>query len=103
MYKRQGRAAPESLTPRHLFELIGTQALLLNPLLTPLAVWGFIAALRRRTVPMDGLWLISAVTVPFGAYLILHSLHAGVQGHWPAPLYPGLAILAARTADMPLA
>jgi hypothetical protein len=97
--KQFGRAAPENLTPRHLLELMASQAFLLNPLITPLALAGVIAAFSRRTASLDGRWLIVAVTLPFSAYLVIHSLHAGVQGHWPAPLYPGLAILAAEALD----
>jgi hypothetical protein len=33
-------------------------------------------------------------------YLFLHSLHAGVQAHWPAPLYPVAALLAASAAEV---
>ncbi len=97
--KQFGRAAPDSLTPRHLMELLVSQAFLLNPLITPLALAGLFSALSRRAAPLDGRWLIVAVTLPFSAYLVIHSLHAGVQGHWPAPLYPGLAVLAAEALD----
>jgi hypothetical protein len=97
--KQFGRAAPEGFTPRHLFELISSQAMLFNPLLAPLMVIGARQAVRLRRSPLDGRWLIICVTVPFGAYLVLHSLHAGVLGHWPAPLYPGLAVLAAAASE----
>ena len=97
--KQFGRAAAERFTPQHLLELIGTQFLLINPLMAPFALSGVWLAISRRTRPLDGLWLLAAVTLPFAAYLAVHSLHAGVQGHWPAPLYPGLAILAAVAAQ----
>ena len=97
--KQFGRVAAESLTPRHLVELIASQFMLLNPLVAPLAIAGFGAGLDRRREPMDGRWLIVAVTIPFSAYLVIHSLHAGVQGHWPAPLYSGLSILAADAVN----
>ena len=97
--KQFGRAAAERFTPVHLIELIGTQFLLLNPLIAPFALSGLGEAIRRRTRDLDGLWLLASVTLPFAGYLALHSLHAGVQGHWPAPLYPGLAILAAVAAQ----
>jgi 4-amino-4-deoxy-L-arabinose transferase-like glycosyltransferase len=96
--KQFGRAAAERFTPGHLIELVASQLVLLNPLLTPLAMAGVVAAVARRRLGLDGQWLLVAVTLPFAAYLALHSLHAGVQGHWPAPLYPGLAILAAIAA-----
>jgi 4-amino-4-deoxy-L-arabinose transferase-like glycosyltransferase len=97
--KQFGRAAAERFTPQHLLELIGTQLLLINPLMAPFALSGVWLAISRRTRPLDGLWLLAAVTLPLAAYLAVHSLHAGVQGHWPAPLYPGLAILAAVAAQ----
>ena len=97
--KQFGRAAADRFTPRHLLELIGTQFLLINPLMAPFALAGLRRAVARRVLPLDGRWLLAAVTLPFAAYLVLHSLHAGVQGHWPAPLYPGLALLAALAAE----
>jgi hypothetical protein len=97
--KQFGRAAPEGFTPAHLIELISSQAMLFNPLLTPLMVIGARQALKLRGAPLGGPWLILCVTAPFGAYLVLHSLHAGVLGHWPAPLYPGLAVLAAAASE----
>jgi hypothetical protein len=36
-----------------------------------------------------------ALSVPFIAYLVVHSLHDRVQAHWPAPLFPMLSICAA--------
>ena len=96
--KQFGRAAPDQLTLKHVVELIASQAILLNPLLTPLAVAGVGLGLQKRGRPLDGRWMLTAFTLPFAAYLIVHSLHAGVQGHWPAPLYPGLSVLAASAA-----
>jgi hypothetical protein len=37
-----------------------------------------------------------ATSLPFLAYLLFHSLHGGVEGNWPAPLYAALAWVAAR-------
>lgn len=96
--KQFGRAAPDHLTLKHVAELIATQAVLLNPFLTLFAISGIRLGLQNRIRPLDGLWMLTAFTLPFAIYLVVHSLHAGVQGHWPAPLYPGLSVLAAAAA-----
>jgi hypothetical protein len=38
-------------------------------------------------------------SLPFAAYLVLHSLHDRVQAHWPVPLYAAAALLAALAAE----
>ncbi|MDQ2859165.1 MAG: glycosyltransferase family 39 protein [Pseudomonadota bacterium] len=96
--KQFGRIAPSHLAPRYLGEFLLTQALLLNPLIA-----GFLVrALATRGKP-DRLgatiWPFVATTAPFVAYLAFHSLHDRVQAHWPAPVYPALAIIAAVGAD----
>jgi hypothetical protein len=40
-----------------------------------------------------------AVAAPFAVYLLVHSLHDRVQGHWPAPIFGSLAICAAAAFD----
>jgi hypothetical protein len=99
--KQFGRVAPKGFTPSHLIELIVVEFVLLNPLISIFAGRGVVQSLRRSGPP-DGpdLSLLLSVSAPFAGYLVLHSLHARVEAHWPAPLYPGLAILAAAAADM---
>lgn len=88
--KQFGRVAPRGWSARYLPELLVAQVLLLNPALAL-----FLAKRRAR----DGEFAVFvAVSLPFAAYLILHSLHDRVQAHWPAPLYPAAAILAAFAA-----
>ena len=88
--KQFGRARPEGFAPQFLGKLALDQLLLLNPLIAI-----FIGlAIRRRAA-----WPVLAVSAPFAAYLVFHSLHDAVQGQWPAPLYPLLAIAAAAAAD----
>jgi len=94
--KQFGRVAPGRLAPQFLLELIAGQILLLNPVIAWFAgrgLWDW-----RKRVGGD-LTIIVATSVPFAAYLVLHSLHDRVQAHWPAPLYPGLAICAALAAE----
>jgi Dolichyl-phosphate-mannose-protein mannosyltransferase len=99
--KQFGRVAPGRLAPQFLLELIAGQILLLNPPIAWFAgrgLWNW-----RKRVGGD-LTLIVATSAPFTIYLVLHSLHDRVQAHWPAPLYPGLAICAALAAEaVPLA
>ncbi len=90
--KQFGRVAAHRFSFRYLPELLLTQALLLNPVL--------VAFLVRWRPSLDrGAELFLASSLPFAAYLALHSLHDRVQAHWPAPLYPAAAILEAMAAS----
>jgi 4-amino-4-deoxy-L-arabinose transferase-like glycosyltransferase len=91
--KQFGRIAPHRLAPRYLLEFLVTEALLLNP---ALAV--FLARLRRGETLAEA-WPFLATSLPFVAYLLAHSLHDRIQAHWPAPVYPALALCAAFAAD----
>ena len=94
--KQFGRVAPGRIAPQFLAELILGQILLLNPAIAWFAGKGL---WRWRKRPGGDLTLIVATSAPFAVYLVLHSLHDRVQAHWPAPLYPGLAICAAMAAE----
>lgn len=98
--KQFGRAVPEGFSPRHLPELLATQFVLLNPVIALFGARGMGQALRK---PGDDVaatrFLLAATCLPFMVYLVLHSLHAQVQGQWPAPLYPAIAVLAALGAQ----
>jgi 4-amino-4-deoxy-L-arabinose transferase-like glycosyltransferase len=91
--KQFGRIAPHRFEPRYLAEFVATQALLLNPLISVFLARGGKGAWRG----MGLLWFTSA---PFLGYLALHSLHDRVQAHWPAPVYPSMAMLAAASAAL---
>jgi 4-amino-4-deoxy-L-arabinose transferase-like glycosyltransferase len=81
--------------PLKLPEFIATQFGLLNPLV---AIFVGLAALqwhRQRNIAM----LLWSAT-PLVAYLAFHALHQQVQGNWPAPIYPTLAIAAAAAAGI---
>jgi 4-amino-4-deoxy-L-arabinose transferase-like glycosyltransferase len=106
--KQFGRVAPHGFKPLGPLSFLVVLVLLSNPLTTPFLARTLRARLLRgggggREVgaPVESaafdLVLVSAV--PFFAYLCLHSLHAEVEAHWPAPLYPTLAILAAAGAQ----
>jgi len=96
--KQFGRVAPHGFKPLGPLSFLVVLALLSNPLTTPFLV----RSVRTRLAWGRGLDLIVISAIPFFAYLCLHSLHAEVEAHWPAPLYPTLAILAAAGVDGPL-
>jgi 4-amino-4-deoxy-L-arabinose transferase-like glycosyltransferase len=98
--KQFGRAAPEPLRLGHVPEFLVTQFFLLNPLVAVFCARGVVQAFadaRRGAPPRSALAIASAL--PFLVYLLVHSLHARVQGHWPAPVYAPLALCAAVAAE----
>ena len=94
--KQFGRVEASRFAPRYLGEFIAGQFVLLNPAVAILASVGVVRAWKTR----DPIGMLAvATTLPFLAYLVLHSLHDRVQAHWPVPLYAGVALLAALTAQ----
>src|SRR5271156_5982491 len=95
--KQFGRVPPHGFAPRYLLEFLGSQIGLMNPLIAVAAALG--SARRTSTQPdREARGLLLATVAPAAAYFFVHALHDRVQGNWPAPLYPALAILAARGA-----
>jgi 4-amino-4-deoxy-L-arabinose transferase-like glycosyltransferase len=88
--KQFGRVAGSGLQPLWLLKLVFDQFVLLNPIVA--IFLGF--AVRRRAA-----WPLLAIGAPFALYLVIHSLHDAVQGQWPAPLYPLVAIAASAAAE----
>jgi 4-amino-4-deoxy-L-arabinose transferase-like glycosyltransferase len=91
--KQFGRIAPSHFAPGHLATFLAAQVLLINPLIAMFLARG-LASPRTKTL----LTPLIATSAPFIAYLLVHSLHDSVQAHWPAPVYPALAICAAVAA-----
>jgi 4-amino-4-deoxy-L-arabinose transferase-like glycosyltransferase len=109
--KQFGRVAPHGFKPLGPPSFLVVLILLSNPLTTPFLLRALRPYLRfgrakaaddRSDGQVSGLDLVVISAAPFFAYLCLHSLHADVEAHWPAPLYPTLAILAAAGANGPL-
>ncbi len=97
--KQFGRIAPGHLTARYVPELLGSQIGLMNPLIAVFAGLAILVALKRRATPdTPALRFLVALVAPLVLYMLAHALHDRVQGNWPAPIYPTLALLAAAAA-----
>jgi 4-amino-4-deoxy-L-arabinose transferase-like glycosyltransferase len=98
--KQFGRVAPHGVSLGHVAELIGVQILVFTPLMAVYAALGVRQGWRERSRP-EAVQLILpvATSAPFAVYLLVHSLHDRVQGHWPVPLFGALAICAAVAAE----
>jgi 4-amino-4-deoxy-L-arabinose transferase-like glycosyltransferase len=94
--KQFGRVAPHGVSPAHVAEFLGAQFLLLTP---PIAIFAGLGVMRGWRTGAVNLRLPIAVSAPFALYLLVHSLHDRVQGHWPVPLFGALAICAAVAAE----
>lgn len=98
--KQFGRVAAHGLSPGHLAEFLGVQFLLFTPLMAIYALKGLGQGWRERgDAGAVHLMLPLASSAPFAAYLLVHSLHDRVQGHWPVPLFAALAICGAVAAE----
>ncbi|MBU4433000.1 MAG: glycosyltransferase family 39 protein, partial [Alphaproteobacteria bacterium] len=98
--KQFGRVAASGLSSTYLPELLISQFLLINPMIAIYAVRGVRLGWRGRAAPVSvHLLLLVATSAPFVAYLLLHSLHDRVQGHWPVPVYASLVICAVVAAE----
>jgi 4-amino-4-deoxy-L-arabinose transferase-like glycosyltransferase len=94
--KQFGRVGAGRFAPHFVGELLAAQFLLLNPLIAVLAGAGAARAWKSKE-PIGRMALLTSL--PFAAYLLVHSLHDRVQAHWPVPLYAGAALLAALAAE----
>jgi 4-amino-4-deoxy-L-arabinose transferase-like glycosyltransferase len=96
--KQFGRVAATHLAPGHLAEFGATQMLLVNPLLAVFLLRRPPGVRGARGAGDVDLLAFVATSAPFVFYLVIHSLHDRVQAHWPAPVYPALAICSAAAA-----
>jgi 4-amino-4-deoxy-L-arabinose transferase-like glycosyltransferase len=80
-------------------DLLLVQFALINPII---AIFAAIAIGRfwrdRKAADVVPLTFLLALTSPLLLYLLFHSIHNRVQGNWPGPAYPALAIVAAVAA-----
>lgn len=99
--KQFGRVVATDYTLKYIGEYIGAVAGLLNPLVFILALVGTVALIKKTWERKPAASLLVTTILPFLVYLTLHSLHSRVQGNWPAPVYPTLAMCAAYAVSIP--
>jgi 4-amino-4-deoxy-L-arabinose transferase-like glycosyltransferase len=95
--KQFSRIEGAHVTAKYLLEFVISQPLLLNPLIFVFVVMGVAAWWRTRD--NTNLTLLIALPLPLMAYMLVHVFHDRIQGNWPAPVYPGLVLLAAIGAE----
>ena len=103
--KQFGRITDGHWTLRFAGEFLGAQFGLLNPLVAIFAAIAVVHLLKaeRRGQAWQGGHILLVVSAPLLVYMAFHSLHDRVQGNWPAPIYPALAMLGAAAASRPSA
>ena len=81
--------------------MLATYLALASPVIAVLAIAG-LYGVARSAIARRGSSdvLVSAVVLPMMAYFIIHALHDRVHFNWLAPVYPFLAICAARALDL---
>ncbi|WP_374575602.1 ArnT family glycosyltransferase [Phenylobacterium sp.] len=98
--KQFGRVTSGHFSPGHVAELLVAQTFLLNPMVASYAARGLAMPWRASTAARRAdLALPVLMIAPFAGYLLLHGLHASVQGHWPAPMFGPLVVCAAFAAE----
>ena len=95
-----GRARIEDFRPVFIAELIPSQVAFATPLVWILGAMGLYALLRRRAGTLPARVLISTTFWTIVVYFVWHSLHARVEAHWFAPVYPAFAVAAAVAAHL---
>ena len=94
-----GRVPPRPFNPLMIADYIGVQFLLLNPPIALFLGLGAAAWIARwDAYPRRAIGILLWTAIPLAAYMLVHSLHSQVQGHWLAPMYPTLALVAAAAA-----
>lgn len=97
--KQFGRVADAEWTLRFLFEFLGGQIGLMNPLTFVLVVAAIGLAWRNAGDGEDeSRKLLAALAAPLVAFFLFHSLHDRVQANWMAPLFPLFVLMAADAA-----
>ncbi|MGX1307357.1 4-amino-4-deoxy-L-arabinose transferase-like glycosyltransferase [Amorphus suaedae] len=100
--KQFGRVAGNHLDERFIPEFLLAEIGLIGPLMIPFLVLGTVGIVRESRRLNPGRWLLLLSSLPFLAYLLVHGLHDRVQGNWPAPLYPAVALISAEAASLAL-
>lgn len=95
--KQFGRVGDgDAIGVAYLGEFLGGQIALLSPVIALLAMVGLWQLLKEGLIKQSGRpLLIVAAVLPLATYFVFHALHGRVQGNWPGPIYPMLAVCAA--------
>jgi 4-amino-4-deoxy-L-arabinose transferase-like glycosyltransferase len=100
--KQFGRIGIDRFQALEFPEFIVVQFGLLNPLLALFLGLGVAMWFRRKPKgPHRGLGLLLATALPIVAFMAVHAFQEQIQGHWLAPVYPTLALVAAVAAADP--
>ncbi|MEO1745077.1 MAG: glycosyltransferase family 39 protein [Pseudomonadota bacterium] len=99
---QMGRAVRGAFSPSdlvHIPEFLAGQMGLMLPWLFFGCLWFLVAYARRQfgSVRAEASLLVWTA-VPTIAYFLIHALHSRIEGNWPWPLYPQLAVLGAYMA-----
>lgn len=97
--KQFGRVGEGAWRPTYMLEFLAAQFGLANPailVLAALSVRSAAGSLRRGGLSPEAFLL--ALSGPLVLYMFVHAFHARVQPNWTMPVYPTIAILAARAA-----
>lgn len=99
--KQFGRVGDgHTLGLHYLAEFLAGQLALLSPVIAILSVLGLWRCAKAAAGMHNAkALLIVASIVPLLSYFALHALHGRVQGNWPAPIYPMLALCAAMAVQ----
>jgi 4-amino-4-deoxy-L-arabinose transferase-like glycosyltransferase len=97
--KQFGRVTTGEFQPLKFPEFIATQFAVLNPLVAIFVGLTVVAWISRRTYAIGGIGLLIATALPLVVYMAFHSFHEQIQGHWLAPIFPTLAMVAAAAAE----
>jgi undecaprenyl-diphosphatase len=90
------QGAGDGFTLKHLGEFLGSQVLVLSPLVAGLLAWGLWVGIReglvRRREPYR---FLLAFATPVLCFYLLLGLQSKIQANWAAAAYPSLALATA--------
>ncbi len=100
--KQFGRIEDNRITLRYVGDFLASQFGLINPVIAIFAVIQILRMWKGSGVhARSPLVFLLALSSPLALYMLFHATHDRVQGNWPGPLYPAIAIIAAAAATAP--
>jgi 4-amino-4-deoxy-L-arabinose transferase-like glycosyltransferase len=94
---QSGRLTVYKWTARYIAEFIAALVILATPPIFILSCIG-LRPPRPGQADVSARVLLLALVAPLVLYLLWHATHERVQGNWPEPVYPAMAIAAAYAA-----